>query len=406
MSEKSSKAKAILLPTLLAGVLLFLAAFTVAIGALANLIPTGTETLGGVTIQYGAKGAFFSYLGVWTNQFPHWVAYVTVVLCILAALLLVINLIFAFVRKEKVRIVSAILLSIALAGLPYFFVLVTPLAKFNLQTQLSLIIISVGSACALLAAILLVGPTAPILFGRKEEAIPEEKEAAAKPEPESSLTEKDVRTIASELIHEHVLDRHKSVIMLREVEEPKEEEPEAPKPVEEPKEEKKPEPKPEKKAEKKPVEEKKPEPIAPSAEDKVFGNGRRRAKFETRLRNSEYDLRHKYYDLRDYIKWYGVNNRISIPGDTFSLHRERYAFITINGKHIKLYLALDPTKYQGSPIPVEAVDSKKYEDLPCVLKVRSDLSYRRAKQLIDDVMAAKGQPKPEGPAPSETQEEN
>lgn len=405
MSEKSSKAKGILLPTLLGGVFLFLAAFIVAIGALVNLIPTGTETLEGVTIQYGAKGALFSYLGVWTNQFPHWVAYVTVMLCVLAVLLLIINVIVAFVRKKKAHIVSAILLSIALAGLPYFFILVTPLIKFNLQTQFSLIIVSSGTACCLLAAVLLVGPTAPILFGRKEEVASAKEEPQAKPQPEPTITEKDVRTIASELIHEHVLDRHKSVIMLREVEEPKEEEKEAPKPVEEPKEEKKPEPKPEK-HERKPVEEKKPEPVAPSAEEKVFGNGRRRAKFETRLRNSEYDLRHKYYDLRDYIKWYGVNNRISIPGDTFSLHRERYAFITINGKHIKIYLALDPAKYQGSTIPVEAVDSKKYEDLPCMLKVRSDLSYRRAKQLIDDVMAAKGQPKPEGPAPSETQEEN
>ena len=400
MSGKSPKAKGILLPTLLAGVFLFLSAFIVAIGALVNLIPTGTETLGGVTIQYGAKGAFYSYLGVWANQFPHWVAFVAIVFCILAALLLILNVAFAFARKEKSRIVSAVLLSIALAGLPYFFILVTPLAKFNLQTQLSLIIISAGAACCLLAVVLLVGPTAPILFGRKEEAVSAEHEPEPKREPEPSITEKDVRTIASDLIHEHVLNRHKNVIMVREVEEPKEQQPEAPKKAEEPKEEKKPEPKPEKKPEKK------PEPVAPSAEEKVFGSGRRRAKFETRLRNSEYDLRHKYYDLRDYIKWYGVNNRLSIPGDTFSLHRERYAFITINGKHIKIFLALDPAKYQGSTIPVETVDSKKYEDLPCMLKVRSDLSYRRAKQLIDDVMAAKGQPKPEGPAPSETQEED
>ncbi|MCQ2799004.1 MAG: hypothetical protein MJ220_03885 [Bacilli bacterium] len=124
---------------------------------------------------------------------------------------------------------------------------------------------------------------------------------------------------------------------------------------------------------------------------------KRRAKFETKLKKADKDLRHKYYDLRDYIKSYGINNRISIPGDTFSLHRERYAFITIVGSRIKVYLPLNVQDYANSPIPVEAANAKKYEDLPMVFKVKSDLSFRRAKKLIDDVMAAKGIQKPAEP---------
>ena len=112
------------------------------------------------------------------------------------------------------------------------------------------------------------------------------------------------------------------------------------------------------------------------------------------LKNSEYDLRHKYYDLRDYIKSYGVNNRISIPGDTFSAHRVRYAFITINGKHIKAFFKADPDKYADSPIPVKRAKAKKFEDLPLEFKVQSDLSFRRACKLVDDIMAEAGFEKP------------
>ena len=122
-----------------------------------------------------------------------------------------------------------------------------------------------------------------------------------------------------------------------------------------------------------------------------FPNSRRRgASFETKLKNSEYDLRHKYYDLRDYIKSYGINNRISRPGDTFSLHREKLVFLTISGKHIKASFALNPEDYKDSAIPVDVNTSKRLEDLPLAFKVKSDLSFRRAKKLVDDVMAIKG----------------
>ena len=87
---------------------------------------------------------------------------------------------------------------------------------------------------------------------------------------------------------------------------------------------------------------------------------------------------------------YGIKNRVSIPGDTFSAHRERYVFITITGKKLKVNYALDPKDYENGTIPVETNNSKKFEDLPLTFKIRSDLSYRRALKLVDDVMAKKG----------------
>ena len=78
--------------------------------------------------------------------------------------------------------------------------------------------------------------------------------------------------------------------------------------------------------------------------------------------------------------------------------------MTIVGKHIRVYLNLDPANYADSTIPVEKAEAKKYEDLPCLLRVKSDLSYRRAKKLVDDLMQKIGIPQPDEDAPKETQE--
>ena len=121
----------------------------------------------------------------------------------------------------------------------------------------------------------------------------------------------------------------------------------------------------------------------------------KRVPFEEKLASADEDLRKKYQELRNYILSYGVKSRVSIPGDTFSAHRERYVFLTIAGKHIKAYFALDPVSYESTKLPIEKVDSKKFEDLPACMKVKSDLSFRRALKLIDDVMAAKGVAKSE-----------
>ena len=228
----------------------------------------------------------------------------------------------------------------------------------------------------------------------KEELASEEKEEKPEePKEEEEITveidEDQVRAIVKQELDKHVEELHTDYLD----EEPKEEA------KEEPKEEPKPEPQPEPTpvvvaaAEEEPEdEEEEGEEEGEIDPDDPFGKLRRkrRASFETRLKNSEYDLRHKYYDLRDYIKSYGVNNRISIPGDTFSAHRVRYAFITINGKHIKAFFKADPDKYADSPIPVKRAKAKKFEDLPLEFKVQSDLSFRRACKLVDDIMAEAG----------------
>ncbi len=224
-----------------------------------------------------------------------------------------------------------------------------------------------------------------VVAAKKAEKEAEEKKEEPVEEKAAGLSEEEVKAIVEKYLAKHVDDKHKeNAPVAAKVEEKKEPEPEPKK-----------EPEPEPVKEEKKEEEVKAEVAGENDPFAGLGSRRRRASFETRLKNSEYDLRHKYYDLRDYIKSYGVKNRISIPGDTFSAHREKYVFITIVGKHIKAYFALNPADYAESTIPVSHNTAKKYEDLPLEIKIKSDLSFRRACKLVDDLMAKKGMTKVE-----------
>ena len=113
----------------------------------------------------------------------------------------------------------------------------------------------------------------------------------------------------------------------------------------------------------------------------------KRVSFETKLRKADKDLKDKYKAIKAELESYGVKSRISFEGDSYRLHRIKYAFITIRGKALRLYLNLDLKKYKDSPIPLkDESDKKKYESTPAVLKVRSNLSVRRAVSLIGDIM--------------------
>lgn len=145
------------------------------------------------------------------------------------------------------------------------------------------------------------------------------------------------------------------------------------------------------------------EPVAPKAEeapkprvvgainpdlpphDKII-----RIPFQTRMKSAEPEMVKNYNELKSEILSYGVKSRISNKGDTFRLHKITFVKITIAGKSLKLYFALDPKDYANSSIPVQDASHNVYKDIPLVFKVKSELSLRRAKELIADVMEKNG----------------
>jgi hypothetical protein len=113
-----------------------------------------------------------------------------------------------------------------------------------------------------------------------------------------------------------------------------------------------------------------------------------RIPFPARMASSSKELQSNYNELKAEAVAYGLKSRISNSGDTFRLHTKTYLKITIAGKGLKIYYALDPKDYANSPIPLHDAGKKNiYKEIPGVFRVKSDLSLRRAKQLIAEAVA-------------------
>lgn len=109
--------------------------------------------------------------------------------------------------------------------------------------------------------------------------------------------------------------------------------------------------------------------------------------FRERMKLAAPDLLENYDDLKNYILSYKVKSRLSHSGDTFRLHRKDFIKITIAGKGLKLYYALNPQDYQNSTFPIgDASRKDTYREIPLFFKVKSALSVKRAKALVDDLM--------------------
>ena len=379
--------------TLFSFCFLFLALLITGLFGISNVMNGGSDLLYNQVINYGLRASIGYYFQLWRpGTFPHETAYIGLVLLYIAVLATVALIILAIFKKKYFLIIPSLLFGAAVAYLPFLLILVVPMVQLGHMAALPMIFmcaVTVLTLFAIFFACLAISELLKDAINALKRAGGDNGEEEFEERPVADgLSERQVRAIVEKYLAEHVDELHS------------EEEP-APAPAKE--EEPEPEPEPEEEPEEEEEEEE-----APAEEnatnDLGFNGKRRRASFETRLKNSEFDIRHKYYDLRDYIKWYGLRNRISIPGDTFSYKRQRYVFVTIVGKHIRVYINLNPDDYADSTIPVEKAEAKKYEDLPCMLRVKSDLAYRRAKKLVDDLMEKIGIERPEGDEPKETQE--
>lgn len=139
-----------------------------------------------------------------------------------------------------------------------------------------------------------------------------------------------------------------------------------------------------------PKEEPKKEVVVPVAEPVAKKKVIRRP-FAEKMAKASAEIKDTYNILKNELLSYGVKSRISHGSDTFRLRKQEYAKITLVGKNLKLYVATNPKKYDGTTIPVRDEGSKKcFAETPTMIKVKSTLSVKRAKMMIADLMAERG----------------
>lgn len=121
-------------------------------------------------------------------------------------------------------------------------------------------------------------------------------------------------------------------------------------------------------------------------QEEWVGRLRYEKSFLAKLALADDNVRNYYAILATrYLSYDKVKSRTGWAGVSFSHRRNKLAMITINGKTLCLYLAIDPaTITEGKFRTKDTSVLKKYEDTPVLLKIKSGGALRYALKLIEE----------------------
>ena len=110
-----------------------------------------------------------------------------------------------------------------------------------------------------------------------------------------------------------------------------------------------------------------------------------RIDFDEKVEKASPDLKRHYNEIKNVImKYRNVHSRISKAGDSFRCKGQKYVYMTIVGKTLKVYLALDPFSIDQNVYHHKDVSNKKkYQVTPTLLRVKSELSVKKTIKLIE-----------------------
>ena len=113
--------------------------------------------------------------------------------------------------------------------------------------------------------------------------------------------------------------------------------------------------------------------------------------FTANLIQSEDSVKEFYSELKNHILSYkGVKTKISWKFDSYGRGRDQLFKIKLRGKTICLYCALDPEEFDKSKYHHDAIDAKIFAEVPMLLKIKSGLGLRKAKEIVAITMAKFG----------------
>lgn len=108
--------------------------------------------------------------------------------------------------------------------------------------------------------------------------------------------------------------------------------------------------------------------------------------FTAKLSQSEGIVKDYYTILKNYVLSYkGVHSRVSWHYDAINIGRDYVLKFAIRGKTLCVYYALDVSKVDDK-YKVEDAKGKKFEDVPCLYRIKNDRRCEYAKELIDMLM--------------------
>ena len=113
--------------------------------------------------------------------------------------------------------------------------------------------------------------------------------------------------------------------------------------------------------------------------------------FKAKLIQSPDETKKYYEELKNEVLSYKkTNSRISWHYDSVTSSRNPVVKFAIRGKTLCVYFPLNVDEYSDSKYKVEKVESKKFEDVPCLYRIKNDRRLGYAKELIAVVTSSLG----------------
>ena len=113
--------------------------------------------------------------------------------------------------------------------------------------------------------------------------------------------------------------------------------------------------------------------------------------FTAKLIQSPDETKKYYEELKNEVLSYKkTNSRISWHYDAVNSGRNYVLKFAVRGKTLCVYFPLNADDYADSKYKVEKVESKKFEDVPCLFRIKNDRRLGYAKELIATVASNLG----------------
>ena len=113
--------------------------------------------------------------------------------------------------------------------------------------------------------------------------------------------------------------------------------------------------------------------------------------FTAKIIQADDKLKNYYGEIKNELLRYKVKSRTSWRYEAFKKGRKLIARISMRGKTLSLYLALDPKAYDGTKYKIDDVSSvANNAAVPALYKIKNDRRCKYSKDLISAVMAENG----------------
>ena len=113
--------------------------------------------------------------------------------------------------------------------------------------------------------------------------------------------------------------------------------------------------------------------------------------FTAKLIQARDEVREYYNELKNYcLSYKKVTTRISWSHENVKNGRNKICRFVLRGKSLYLYLPLNPDDYAETKYKVERSEAKRFEEMPCLYKIKNPRRVKYATELIDTVMERYG----------------